>query len=753
MYFPDMSNRTPLARRRSGIPLKRVTYDNQVGTAKVTWILMRLKYAGTCIHCGEEMPPGRMAEWNQGIGVRHEMCAWAYEKSQKAKENLFRAALVDDPEGFQKFTKMAKQAFESQPYNETMLSQMADYLFDTYEYESAIKVYSQISKKNPKSVYALVSMGAAYIRLEQFEKGKRCYLKALKIKPDDKEILDKLQRLYYRMGNYRKSIVILQKLSKQSVDYGEKLVETYYHTGEYEKAVKENTHILNFLEENKEKYPVSFVSALIRQHNYLVAIIRNETREREALKKINRHMKGKPEIFVKSIMIHFYNTFNKLDEANKIYREFLKLEIKSDYDLFSMIQVYLNQKNYRKVIEICEKNIKNQTLRYHLQYTLANTFSEIKKYEKSNNVISQMFAESENPDAPLDSEMMLLLAKNLEKMGNNRMALATLDKAAGLHDSTDALREIVRKLRKTEHAAKVLPYVEKLHKVEPKNFTISMEYVSVLIDTQSYQKALNIILKIEKEEKLGKEDKPVLLFKKAVCLFHIGETVPAHEIFKDLVMQDRKFKDALDGVALTSIKLGKRKLGLKAIREAEKIASSETLQDDQSDLPPARVLPKSERILRKRKNVVTKPSFRYNPDKKIADMSVVKTAVNAVCALLNSKGGVLRIGITGKTPTGIAQDLKLFGKNERTNQAFEEYIRKILGQRLSESETGKFVGITFAKIKYKIVCEVNVPLSKVPIYVKSRNKDEEFYVMKDGKPERLGPKQQAKFIRKNFTLD
>ena len=134
-------------------------------------------------------------------------------------------------------------------------------------------------------------------------------------------------------------------------------------------------------------------------------------------------------------------------------------------------------------------------------------------------------------------------------------------------------------------------------------------------------------------------------------------------------------------------------------------------------------------------------------------MSVVKTAVNAVCALLNSKGGVLRIGITGKTPTGIAHDLKLFGKNERTNQTFEEYIRKILGQRLSESETGKFVGITFAKIKYKIVCEVNVPLSKIPIYVKSRNKEEEFYVMKDGKPERLGPKQQAKFIRKNFTLD
>ena len=745
-----MSNRTPLAPRRSGTPLKRVKYENQVGTARVTWIVMRLKYAGNCIHCGQDMPPGRMAEWNQGIGVRHEMCAWNYEKSQKAKENLFRAALVDDPEGFQKFTKMAKQAFESQPYNETMLSQMADYLFDTYEYESAIKVYAQISKKNPKSVYALVSMGAAYIRLEQFEKGKRCYLKALKIKPGDEEILDKLQRLYYRMGNYKKSITILRKLSIKSIDSQEKLAVTYYHTGEYEKAVKENTLMLDFLDGARGKYPFSFVSALIRQHNYLVAIIRNETREREALKKINRYMKEKPEMFVKSIMIHFYNTYNKLDEANRIYREFLKLEIKSDYDLFSMIQVHLSQKNYQNVIKICEENIKNQTLRYHLQYTLANTFSEIKQYTKSNNVIAQMFAESENPEVPLDSEMMMLLAKNLEKMGDKRRALATLDKAAGLHDSTDALREIVRKLRKTENPKKILPYIEKLHKIEPKNFTISMEYVSVLIDTQSYQKALNIILKIEKEENLGKEDKSILLLKKAVCLFHIGETVLAHEIFKDLVMQDRKFKDALDGVALTSIKLGKRKLGLKAIREAEKIASSETLQDDQSNFPPTRVLPKSERILRKRKNVVTKPSFRYNPDKKIADMSVVKTAVNAVCALLNSKGGVLRIGITGKTPTGIAHDLKLFGKNERTNEIFEQYIRKIVGQRLSESQIGNFLSITFPKIKSNVICEINVPFSNVPVYVKTRNKDEEFYVVKNNVSTRLSPRQQIKYIKENF---
>ena len=101
---------------------------------------------------------------------------------------------------------------------------------------------------------------------------------------------------------------------------------------------------------------------------------------------------------------------------------------------------------------------------------------------------------------------------------------------------------------------------------------------------------------------------------------------------------------------------------------------------------------------------------------------IIKTAVNAICAMYNSKGGVLRIGYSNGQTIGIEHDLKLFGKRERNNQSFEQYIRKIIGQRLSESQTGNFLSITFPKIKSHIICEINVPFSNVPMYVKSRNK-------------------------------
>ena len=96
--------------------------------------------------------------------------------------------------------------------------------------------------------------------------------------------------------------------------------------------------------------------------------------------------------------------------------------------------------------------------------------------------------------------------------------------------------------------------------------------------------------------------------------------------------------------------------------------------------------------------------------------------------------------------------MKLFGKKQRNNDDFEEYIRNTVSQRLSEPKTGQFLEITFPKIKSHIICEINVPFSNVPMYVKSRNKDEEFYVIDNNISIRLTPKQQIKYIKNNFEI-
>ena len=136
-------DKSPTAPRKTGVWLKQTSYENQIGTAALTWVLIRIKYKGTCIHCEETIPENSLAEWHKGIGVRHEKCAKQYEKSEKYKRFVYDAALIEDVDHFTKYLDLA---FETQPFNENQLARYAAYLFDTYEFESAIRFYDLILK-------------------------------------------------------------------------------------------------------------------------------------------------------------------------------------------------------------------------------------------------------------------------------------------------------------------------------------------------------------------------------------------------------------------------------------------------------------------------------------------------------------------------------------------------------------------------------------------------------------------------------
>ena len=134
----------------------------------------------------------------------------------------------------------------------------------------------------------------------------------------------------------------------------------------------------------------------------------------------------------------------------------------------------------------------------------------------------------------------------------------------------------------------------------------------------------------------------------------------------------------------------------------------------------------------------------------MADSGVEKTLVSNVDSLLNGDGGVVHIGITEKKPTGLFNDLKLFPKKKRTQEEFEKKLRETLQNRLSDSYIGRTIRITFPKTHSVTICEIFVPRSSVPIYVITKNKDEEFYVRENGKLVRLGPRKQSEYIKEHF---
>ena len=711
----------------------------------LSWRSMVLQFDGECIHCGKKISNGTRAQWFSKVGVRHEKCAELYRDTKRLEKNAVMGLLIGD---YFQAKKFAEKAFDIHPQNEAELLKIADYFFDGNEFEKAVKIYDKILKKNPHSYIGYLNKGAALTWLGKNQLSIKNYKRALREKPDDIDTMGRIATAYEYMEKYDDAIKIQRKIHRLQPaisDHLDRLEKMYLKIGDFENALKINDKILKLKKNTKEEINYD----LLDREEIFSRLIDEQHSEKDALIKINQNTKNSEKSIREFIMWRFYYRFNKDEEARKISKKYLESEPKTDYEIMRKANYYYNIQSYTKAIEFCEENLKNKRIRSHLHVIMARSYQEKKDYGNAVIIFTRLVKAG-------NSSMIFLnaLAENLELMGDWKGAILTsksaLEKTYGRNN--EALHRVIRLLKKTKSKPELIEYLRTFHKIALHNKTISFELLSRLIDNSEYYSSMEIIEQLEEQE-LDSDELEMLRVKKGICLYHIGDNDQAHGIFTELLRKNPKFKDALDGVALTSIRQGKNRDAQKALKASEKIASELSKESDVNE--KTRFFSKTEtnvpeRVLMKGKNVVTKPTFRYNPDKKIPDNSIVKTALNAIVALFNSKGGILRIGITDKKPTGITGDLKVFARNKRLPKEFEAYIRKTIGQRLSEPQIEKFVTITFPKAKSMTICEIVIPSSNVPIFVKSRNKDEEFYIMQAGKPTRLGPKQQIKYIKENF---
>ena len=89
------------------------------------------------------------------------------------------------------------------------------------------------------------------------------------------------------------------------------------------------------------------------------------------------------------------------------------------------------------------------------------------------------------------------------------------------------------------------------------------------------------------------------------------------------------------------------------------------------------------------------------------------------------------------------------GEGEKVEE-FEKKLRETLQKKLSISNISRDVRITFPKTHSVYVCEMFIPKSSIPIWVVTKNKDEEFYVRQKKELVRLSPREQKEYIDDNF---
>jgi len=702
--------------------------------------------------CEKIIRVGEKAEWFKGVGIRHIPCGKIAEQIEELKQKAFEATIQGNPDAA---SEHVQKILDIQP-NEKELYNLAHSLYDQRDYEGAIMLYDKILKNNPNNIDTLMSKASALRYRKKYPEAMRIYNKILKIQPKHIDALWCKAFMYsYEIRDHKKAIPILKKILKIAPKTSNTIVDAAFKFA----ACGEYAHAIKLANETLDKSP-DIIGARMNKLYWLISLMQEQKTEKDALAIINKYLKNDPKFFVYLLKYRFYIRAEKIDSAKEVYIKIINEEPETDVDRVIKSNTLALSNDHEATIKFCKDNEDREELFAHLQITKANAYKNQGNLVKALETFKRVQLYYDEIESA-DTFVLRRMASIWEELGNEKNALIFYKQILKF-DSEDReiLVKVVHLLKKNHRIDELFSYLERMHMLWPNNNNFTMEYANALMRKNEYPKALALYTQIAEQDNLNDktyDDTIIASLKMGECVLKMGDPNTAYKIFHELVKGDNKFKEAWDGLAIAATELGKRSEAEKAIKKAANLEEYEfardTIEPERIEgIPLAPISPKGtqERTISKGKNVIQKPTFRYNPTTKMADNGVEKTLVSNVDSLLNGDGGVVHIGITEKKPTGIFNDLKLFPKKKRTQEEFEKKLRETLQNRLSDSHIGRTIRVTFPKTHSVTICEIFVQRSSVPIFVITKNKDEEFYVRENGKLVRLSPRKQSEYIKEHF---
>ena len=690
---------------------------------------MKLKYVGACFVCLRPIDAGKEAQWAQSIGVRHISCGKKADQVEELKKKSFEALIHDNVDAAKQF---AQDALDIEPSEKEIFS-MAQSFWDDWDFLGAIALYDKILKNNPNHTDALTNKASALRYIRKYPDAISCYNKIIKNQPKNIDVLHSKAYVYiYEIKDLRKAIPIVKKILKISPSNATECAFKFVACGEYERAIK---LVMKALDTNQD-----LIDARMQKFYWLIELVLEQKTEKDALAIINKYLKNDPKFFVLALKLRFYRRAEKEDSAREIYSRILKEEPQTDVDAVIKSNILSAQDDHDATIKFCEDNMHRDKITLHLQMIKAFAYKKRGELLKAFKIYSKIQLENDE-NGVTDTTILRKMAEMWEEAGDEKNTLYTYELILKEdRDDREILVKAIHLLKKRRETNSLRSYLERLHRLYPNSNNFTMEYANALMEEKEYGKAKDLYRPIAEQydasDEIANEDVKIAELKIAECALKLGDVDTAYKIFRDLVKDDNKFKEAWDGLAIAATELGKRPEAEKAFKKAANLEKYEFSRDT---IEPERIegMPFTpttatkgiiERSISKGENVVQKPTFRYNPKTKTVDKGVEKTFVSNIDSLLNGDGGVLQIGITEKKPTGLFNDLKLFPKKKRTLEEFEKKIRETLQNRLSDSNIERDIRITFPKTHSVYVCEMFIPKSSIPVYVITKNKDEEFYV-------------------------
>ncbi len=155
---------------------------------------------------------------------------------------LYLGTLFEEAQQFEQAEAVLKEGIGLEPKNPKLLFRLG-VVYDKWGKRSdSISIMKEVIQVDPRDANALNYLGYTYADMgENLDEAERLVIEALKYKPDDGYIIDSLGWVYYRKGDYEKSVRFLKKaveLVSDDPTILEHLGDVYRKTGKQKEALE-----------------------------------------------------------------------------------------------------------------------------------------------------------------------------------------------------------------------------------------------------------------------------------------------------------------------------------------------------------------------------------------------------------------------------------------------------------------------------------------------------------------------------------
>jgi hypothetical protein len=143
-------------------------------------------------------------------------------------------------------------------------------------------------------------------------------------------------------------------------------------------------------------------------------------------------------------------------------------------------------------------------------------------------------------------------------------------------------------------------------------------------------------------------------------------------------------------------------------------------------------------------NLEFKSTFRTNLHTNEIDRKIEYSVLKTIAALINSKGGILLIGINdSKEIIGIEKD------NFENSDKLSLHITNVIKTRLGKN-TLPLINYKFIDIDNKTILKIECKKGDKPIFLKSQDNEEEFYIRAGPSSVQINGSELIEYIENNF---